>query len=176
MNRRPDHQPDDGAAEDRPDSAPEDPLDSTPEDRETAALLRGVLHREADAVHPSPDGLARILAGAQAARSEPGEGAPPVPVQAAEPDPEPLKLKTMELDIVARGEGTGSAADSAPGAAGATVRPLVPRQRPASPGRLSRWLPALAAAAVVAVLGGLGAVRLGVLHAPGRASFVGAGT
>lgn len=38
------------------------PLDGPPDDEPTAALLRGVLQRQADAVRPSPDGLRRIQA------------------------------------------------------------------------------------------------------------------
>jgi hypothetical protein len=38
------------------------PLDGPPDDDPTAALLRDVLHRQADAVQPSPDGLRRIQA------------------------------------------------------------------------------------------------------------------
>jgi hypothetical protein len=42
------------------------------------------------------------------------------------------------------------------------------------PGRIGRWMPVLAAAAVVlALAGSLSAVRFGVLHAPGLASVVG---
>ncbi len=37
-------------------------LDGPPDDDPTAALLRDVLHRQADAVRPSPDGLRRIRA------------------------------------------------------------------------------------------------------------------
>ena len=120
--------------------------DPGPDDA-TAALLRGVLRREAETVQPSPDGLARILAAAR----------PPSPP--ADP-PDAL----------------GSAADgrpllrpARPGRFGGTV-PLA--RRPLTlmgtcgerPRGLVRWMPMLsAAAAVMVVCAGLGMARLGWL-------------
>jgi hypothetical protein len=47
-------------------------LDAVPDDDPTATMLRTVLHREADAVQPSLDGLSRIRA--EIARQAPGPG------------------------------------------------------------------------------------------------------
>jgi len=153
-------------------------------DRRTAELLRGALQREADAVTPSPDGLARILAascGPQAARGPSTVELPAVSRPAAPPRLVPAAGSDHAPD--GRPEG---AADGAPGPArgfGARVRRLVPRPRRADgpadggaghpPGaRPSRWTPALATAAAVVVLaGGLGAAtRVGVVHAPSLTS------
>ena len=155
------------------------------DDARTADLLRAALRREADAVRPSPDGLARILA---AARST-GGTADRTQVQHRGPS-------TVELPAVVRppasahpappaGARSGARSDAGDGGGrgvGARLRRLVPHPRPAANGtgaRLSghatRWSPALATAAAVALVAGcLGAVRLGVVHAPSLAAVVGA--
>jgi hypothetical protein len=151
-----------------------DPAEGPADDDATAALLRGVLHRQADAVHPSPDGLARILAAAHARDDQDADhdthydthhdtdhdtdhDAGQDARRPAVPNP---TGRTVEIETTPR-----------PG----TARPLVPSPRGGASRRHTRWLPLAAAAAVVAVLfGGLGAVRFGVIDSPGLASVVGA--
>jgi hypothetical protein len=133
-------------------------------DHETADLLRDVLAREADAVRPSADGLARILAAAHGAEPATGDREAQTPAKA---------------DGAAGGEpaGTDGSAEGPHTVELPTVPRLIPRPRTGRGDRatrLSRWLPALtAAAAVVLMAGGLGAVRVGVIDAPGLTSVIG---
>jgi hypothetical protein len=137
--------------------------------RETEALLRGVLGREAGAVRPSPGGLARILAAAQAGGDTAAEAAGHATASSSADVPEgpgaavPLrKLATVEIETLPRPAGPepGDAAGRR-----RRIRLSLPRRR--SSAGPARWVPALAAAAVLAILvGGLGAVRLGVIRPP----------
>jgi hypothetical protein len=139
-------------------------------DHETADLLRDVLAREADAVRPSAEGLARILAAVHGTdpagavdRATGDRPAGTEPAGAAATDDEPAGVD---------GSSGGSHPVELP-----TVPRLIPRPHPGRgdrAARLSRWLPALSAAAAVALMaGGLGAVRLGVVDAPGLTSVIG---
>lgn len=124
-------------------------------DDETAALLRGVLQRRAEAVRPSGDGLVRILAAAHA-----GSTVPDPRVRPGAPRPGPPRSAPPR---------TGGA-----GPIPIARRPLVidgpaDRQRP-----LVRWMPVLSAAAAVAIVCvGLGLARLGMIQGPGLDAVVG---
>jgi hypothetical protein len=128
----------------------------------TAALLRGVLHRQGEAVHPSPDGLARILAAAHGTSTPAG---PPgdLPGDLREPGASDTPLPTAHR----------------PGRVGDTVplarQPLtLVGTRGERPRGLVRWMPVLsAAAAVMVVFAGLGMARAGWLHNPGLDAVVG---
>jgi hypothetical protein len=120
-------------------------------DAETAALLRGVLRRQAEKVTPSADGLARILAAAHAADTRPASITPvaprtPQPPEAVEP-------------VEAAGDGptpTGSIPIERRPLSLADARE---RRRP------GRWSSVLsAAAAVLVVTAGFGLARLGAVH------------
>jgi hypothetical protein len=109
-------------------SAPRSPRHPTPDDV-TAEMLRRALAREAAGVHPSDDGLQRILAATRSSDQDSG-------IRRGAVRPGPFER--------ARWAGVG------------------------------RWLPVLAAAAAVTLLvGGLGAVRLGVLSTNGLTSVIG---
>jgi hypothetical protein len=172
----------------KPEHGPQRPQDPNALD-EIAELLRGALHREADAVRPTPEALDRILALARTApvgtsptgdgASHAHDGAPLIrDGVAAARGPATVELPAVGRPLDEPGTDHQRATDGQPvqeppRTAGRVLHFAVGGGRRRG---LAGWMPILSAAAAVAVLaGGLGAVRVGVIQAPGLvASAVGA--
>lgn len=145
------------------------------EDDATADLLRGVLRRQAEAVHPSPDGLAKILAAARGSDTS-ARGTFAGDPRTAKPPSGGVPPGDRTVPVPIRGEnGRPVPRAQRNGTWFGRPHPLTlgipsPSRSPRVPG----WLPMLAAAAaVVLMVGGLGMSHLGVLGAPSLANVVG---